>query len=191
VNALAQLVVMSAHAYYNSQPHSGSIRQVLVFDEAHRVLRSDFMPRLVRECRAYGVGTILSSQYPSDFPQEISASMATKIIHGNGRDLEKVKDIVRILGCEGQEAEVSNLDRFQTFVDNRHYPHTLVRTMNYPLFLVWSHLRERGMATRAEICQIEGLDTSKLPVENLVGQLERLGLAEEREGQVHVLGQNE
>lgn len=190
-NALAQLVVMSAHAYYNSQPHAGSIRQVLVFDEAHRVLSSDFMPRLVRECRAYGVGTILSSQYPSDFPQEISASMATKIIHGNGRDIEKVKDIVRILGCEGQEAEVSNLDRFQAFVDNRHYPHTLVRTINYPLFLVWSHLRERGMATRAEICQIEGLDTSKLPVGNLVGQLERLGLAEEREGQVHVLGQDD
>lgn len=190
-NALAQLIVMSAHAYYNTQPHSGGIRQVLVFDEAHRVLISDFMPRLVRECRAYGVGTILSSQYPSDFPQEISASMATKIIHGNGRDIEKVRDIVRILGCEGQEAEVSNLDRFQAFVDNRHYPHTLVRTMNYPLFLVWSHLREHGMATRAEICQIEGLDTSKLPVGNLVGQLERLGLAEEREGQVHVLGQDD
>jgi len=189
-NALAQLVVMSAHAYYNSQPHTGSIRQVLVFDEAHRVLSSDFMPRLVRECRAYGVGTILSSQYPSDFPQEISASMATKIIHGNGRDIEKVKDIVRILGCEGQEAEVSNLDRFQAFVDNRHYPHTLVRTMNYPLFLVWSHLQERGMATRAEICQIEGLDASKLPVENLIRQLEKLGLAEERDGQVHVLRQD-
>ena len=190
-NALAQLIVMSAHAYYNSQPHSGTIRQVLVFDEAHRVLNSDFILRLVRECRAYGVGTILSSQYPSDFPLEISASMATKIIHGNGRDIEKVKDIVRILGCEGQEAEVSNLDRFQAYMDNRHYPHTMIRTMNYPLFLVWSYLQEKGMATRAEISQVDGLDISKLPIENLVRQLERLGLVEERDRQVYLLGQND
>ncbi len=75
-NAVAQLVVLSAHAYYNTQPHSGSIRQFLVFDEGHRVLASEYMLSLVRECRAYGVGTILSSQYPSDFPGEISASMA-------------------------------------------------------------------------------------------------------------------
>jgi hypothetical protein len=190
-NALAQLIVMCAHAYYNSQPHSGNVRQVLVFDEAHRVLNSDYILRLVRECRAYGVGTILSSQYPSDFPLDISASMATKIIHGNGRDIERVKDIVKILGCEGQEADVSNLDRFQAYVDNRHYPHTMIRTMNYPLFLVWSFLQEKRMATRAEISQIDGLDLSKLPIENLVRQIERLGLAVERDRQVHLLGQND
>ena len=36
-NTLAQLIVLSSHAYYNSQPHSGTIRQFLVFDEGHRV----------------------------------------------------------------------------------------------------------------------------------------------------------
>ena len=117
--------------------------------------------------------------------------MATKIIHGNGRDLERVKEIVRLLGCEGQEAEVSNLDRFQAYVDNRHYPHTLIRTMNYPLYLVWSFLQEKGMASRAEISRIDGLDPSKLPVENLFRQLERLGLAEERDGQIYLLVQND
>jgi DNA phosphorothioation-dependent restriction protein DptH len=187
-NALAQLVVLSAHAYYNTQPHSGTIRQFLVFDEGHRVLGSEYMLRLVRECRAYGVGTILSSQYPSDFPAEISASMATKVVHGNGRDSDRVKAIVQLLGCEGREGDAAGLDRFQAFVDNRHCPHTLLRTMNYPLYLVWSKLKEVKVAAREELSRVEGIDTSKLPIGNLVHQLERLGLVEEKEGQVFLLG---
>lgn len=186
-NALAQLVVLSAHAYYNTQQQSGAIRQFLVFDEGHRVLTSDYMPRLVRECRAYGVGTILSSQYPTDFPAEISASMATKVVHGNGRDVERVKVIVQMLGCEGREGDVANLERFQAFVDNRHCPHTLLRTMNYPLYLVWSRLQELGTATREDLSHVQGFDTAKLPIGNLVHQLELLGLAEEKEGQISLL----
>lgn len=190
-NTLAQLTVLSSHAYYNAQPHSGAIRQFLVFDEGHRVLSSDYMLRLVRECRAYGVGTILSSQYPSDFPGDISASMATKIVHGNTRDAERVRDIVQLLGCDGKEGDVANLDRFQALLDNRHYPHTVVRTMNYPLYLVWSKLQELGSATRDELSQTEGVDGSKLPIGNLISQLELLGLAQEREGQVQLLQPHE
>jgi len=186
-NAIAQLVVLSAHAYYNTQAHSGAIRQFLVFDEGHRVLASDYILRLVRECRAYGVGTILSSQYPSDFPAEISASMATKVVHGNGRDMERVRTIVQLLGCEGREGDVANLERFQAFVDNRHCPHTLLRTMNYPLCLVWTQLQQLGSATREELSHTEGIDTSKLPIGNLVQQLERLGLVEEKDGKVLLL----
>jgi len=186
-NTLAQLIVLSSHAYYNAQPHSGAIRQFLVFDEGHRVLSSDYMLRLVRECRAYGVGTILSSQYPSDFPGDISASMATKIVHGNGRDADRVKGIIQLLGCEGKEGDVANLERFQAFVDNRHYPHMIMRTMNYPLYLVWSKLQELGDATRDQLSQANGLDISRLPLGNLVRQLELLGLAEEIEGHVRLL----
>jgi len=186
-NTLAQLVVLSSHAYYNAQPHSGAIRQFLVFDEGHRVLTSDYMLRLVRECRAYGVGTILSSQYPTDFPGDISASMATKIAHGNGRDADRVRGIVQLLGCEGKEGDIANLERFQAFVDNRHYPHMILRTMNYPLHLVWSKLKELGNGTREELSRAEGLDPSKLPLGNLIRQLERLGLAEERDGRVFLL----
>lgn len=186
-SALAQLIVLSAHAYFNSQPHSGSIRQILVFDEAHRVLESDYMLSLIRECRAYGVGTVLSSQYPSDFPGEISASMATKILHGNGRDNERVKAIVQLIGCSGREGDVAGLERFQAFVDSRHSPHTLLRTMNYPLYLVWLQLLQAGTMTQETLARAAGIDTSKLPIGNLVRQLELLGLAEEREGQVIAL----
>lgn len=186
-NALAQLIVLTSHSYYNAQPHSGFIRQFLIFDEGHRVLNSEYMLRLVRECRAYGVGAILSSQYPSDFPSDISASMFTKIVHGNSRDAERVKEIVQLLGCEGKEGDIARLGRFQAFVDNRHYPHMLLRTMNYPLYLVWAKLKELGDSSRNELSQTEGLDTTKLPIGNLLQQIERMGLAEERDGRVFIL----
>jgi hypothetical protein len=186
-NTLAEMVVLSAHAYYNAQPHSGAIRQVLVFDEANRILGSDFMTSFVRECRAYGVGMILSSQYPTDFPGDVSSSMATKVIHGNDRDADRVKDIVQLIGCAGREADVSNLDRFQAFLDNRHSPHTLIRTMNYPLYLIWCFLLQNEEATREEIASLEGIDIEKLPINNLVRQLEKLGLAEEKEGRIRLL----
>jgi DNA phosphorothioation-dependent restriction protein DptH len=186
-NALAQLIVLSAHAYYNTQPHSGKIRQFIVFDEGHRVLNSDYILRLVRECRAYGVGMIISSQYPSDFPSEISASMATKVLHGNGRDIDRVKSVVQMIGCEGREGDIANLGRFQAFIDNRHNPHTQLRTMNYPLYLVWNKLLELGTATRADLAVAEGIDTSKLPIGNLIHQLESLGLAEEKDGKITVI----
>lgn len=186
-NTLAQLVVLSAHAYYNAQPHSGAIRQFLIFDEAHRVLTSDYMLRMVREFRAYGVGMILSSQYPTDFPADISASMATKIVHGNGPDADRVKGIVQLLGCEGREGDVANLGRFQALADNRHCRQTILRTMNYPLYLIWSRLQKLGNATMDELSSAEGFDPSKLPIKNLVDQLERLGLAEERHGKVFLL----
>jgi DNA phosphorothioation-dependent restriction protein DptH len=186
-NALAQLIVMSAHAYFNALPHSGIIRQLFVIDEAHRVLDYEFMADFVLQCRAYGVGMILSSQYPSHFPQDVSSSMATKILHGNDRDADRVRAIVQLIGCSGREADVSNLDRFQAFIDNRHSPHTLIRTMNYPLYLVWSFLLQHEKATREEIANLEGIDTDKLPINDLVRQLERLGLAEEKEGRIRLL----
>ncbi len=188
-NTLAQLVVLSSHSYYNAQPHSGSIRQFLVFDEGHRVLSSDFMLKLVRECRAYGVGTILSSQYPSDFPAEISASMATKIIYGNGRDADRVKSITQLLGCSGRDADISNLGRFQAFMDNSHYHHIMLRTMNYPLYLVWKYLEHIGTASISDLTHVPGIDTAKLSLNNLIRQLESLGLAEEINGRVNILRQ--
>jgi len=188
-NALAQIVVLSAHAYYNSQPQTGKIKQVLVFDEAHRVLKSDYILRLVRECRAYGVCVILSSQYPSDFSSEIAAAMATKIIHGNDANYEKVKSIVQLVGADGLETEISNLGRFEALFDNRHFTRTFIRTMNYPLYLLWSYINEQGEIRIDEMINIDGLDTNKLPLKNLVHQLELLGLVEVRGSKAVLLKQ--
>jgi DNA phosphorothioation-dependent restriction protein DptH len=186
-NALAQLVVMSAHAYFNSIPHSGTIRQLFVIDEAFRVLEYESMADFVLQCRAYGVGMLLSSQYPSQFPIDVSSSLATKVIHGNGRDSNRIRDIVQLIRCEGREGDIAGLERFQAFIDNRHQPHTLIRTMNYPLYLVWSRLQELGSATREELTSVAGVNPTMLPINNLVQLLTRMGLAEEKDGKINVI----
>jgi hypothetical protein len=63
--------------------------------------------------------------------------------------------------------------------------------MNYPLYLAWLILRDRKSASRDELSRIEGLDTTKLSILNIVRQLERLGLAEERDGAVRLLWEGE
>jgi len=186
-NALAQLIVMSAHSYFNSIPHSGTIRLLFIIDEAFRVLEYESMADFVLQCRAYGVGMLLSSQYPSQFPIDISSSLATKIIHGNGRDASRIRDIVQLIRCDGREGDIAGLERFQAFVDNRHHPQTLIRTMNYPLYLVWSHLQHLESATREELATVEGYNSTMLPINNLVQLLIRMGLAEEQDGKVKII----
>jgi hypothetical protein len=56
--------------------------------------------------------------------------------------------------------------------------------MNYPLYLLWSYLRIHEVASFEELENIDGLDTSKLPMRNLIRQLELLGLVEERDSEV-------
>jgi DNA phosphorothioation-dependent restriction protein DptH len=186
-NALAELVVLSAHSYFNSQPHCGMLRQVFVVDEAHRVLAADYLERFALECRAYGVSLFLSSQYPSHFPAGISSSLATKIIHGNDRDVERVRQIVNLLGCPGREAEIADLGMFEAIFSNKHFRSVLLRTITYPLHLVLTALRQAGEMTHDQIAQIEGVDTQKLSVGNLVRQLERLGLCESIDDRVRLV----
>ncbi|MFZ1083666.1 MAG: type IV secretion system DNA-binding domain-containing protein [Terracidiphilus sp.] len=186
-NALAELVVLSAHSYFNSQPHSGTLRQVFVVDEAHRILTADYLERFALECRAYGVSLFLSSQYPSHFPAGISSSLATKIIHGNDRDVDRVRDIVNLLGCVGREAEIADLGMFEAIFSNKHFRNVMLRTITYPLYLVLDALQQHGQMNRNEIAQIEGVDTHKLSVGNIVRQLERLGLCESVEDKVRLV----
>jgi len=186
-NALAELVVLSAHSFLNSQPHCGMLKQVFVVDEAHRVLKADFLERFALECRAYGVGLLLSSQYPYHFPPGISASMATKIIHGNDRDVDRVRDIVNLLGCPGREASIADLGMFEAIFSNKHFRNIAIRTITYPLYLVLSAIRLSGPLTLAEIEQIPGVDPQKLSAGNIVFHLERLGLCESVDGKVRLV----
>lgn len=183
-NALAELVILSAHSYFNAQPHSGPLKQLFVVDEAHRILKADFLERFALECRAYGVGLLLSSQYPSQFTQDISSSMATKVIHGNGRDVDRVREIVNLLGCAGQEAAIADLNMFEAIFSNKHFSNVPIRTMTYPLHLAYQAVLVNGGMAIEEIARVPGIDPQKLPPANLVYQLERLGLCETISGRV-------
>ena len=176
-NALAQIIVLSAHNYYNSKEQTSEIRQYFVFDEAHRVLKSSFLLQFVRECRAYGVGVILSSQYPTDFPLNVSGSMASKIIHGSGRDDAQVKSVVNILGWQGEEIAIADMGMFEAVVSNNQYSSVMIYTLAYPQALIYSYLQKNKSATHTQLSEIEGLDQNRLLY--LLNFMMKAGLLEE------------
>lgn len=176
-NALAQLIVLSAHTHYNTQSHTTSLRQCFVFDEAHRVLGSDYLPSFVRECRAYGVAVVLSSQYPTDFSPDVSGCMATRIIHGNGTDEPQVRAITSLLNLRGQEDRVASLGMFEAIVSNSHVRNEFVHTLAYPQRLVCEHLQENGCTGIDGIRSIDGLNPERC--EQVVEFLREAGLVEE------------
>lgn len=179
-NSIARILILSAHSYYNSQSHS-ALRQYLVFDEAHRMLDSADLTKFVRECRAYGVGVVLSSQYPSDFPPEVSASLNTKIIHGNDRDQERVKSIVRLLGPTADEAEVARLGMFEAYGMNAHHAPTFMRTFAYPHQIAYDFLAAQPSGVLADdVSRVEGLTPSMAG--HVLEQLKMMGLAQEVNG---------
>ena len=179
-NALAQMLIMSANAYLNALPHTGAVRQFVVVDEAHRVLDSQHLTSLVRQCRSYGISTVLSSQYPSDFPRDTSDSMATKVLFGNGPSSDRVRDISALLGFRNGQDEIASLQRFEAIIANRHYGNVLMRTMNYPLYLVMEMLDRRGEVRVDDVSSVDGLDVYRLSGTDLISQLELMGLCERR-----------
>jgi hypothetical protein len=185
-NTLAELIVLSAHNYYHSQPQKSTISEVLVFDEAWRVLKSNYMEEFVRECRAFGVSTILSSQSSSDFIGEISGQLDSKIMHSCGRNTDNVKKFVNMIGCSPeQEKKVPVLNLFQAFVANSQTPPTMLHTMNYPLYIVYSFLNEKKEASWEEISSIDGIFPNKLDF--ILEQLEARGLAEKKDGIIRLV----
>ena len=175
-NAMARLLIISAHSYYNAQKHTGGMRQILAFDEAHRVIESPELEALVRECRAYGVSTVLSSQSPSDFSDIISAQMHTKILHGADRSTQSTKAICKLVGHNVSEEEAAGLNPFEAIVDNIQHAAVIIKTMNYPIYLIVTELKKHGVLRLDKIPEIEGFDAKKGLVEGMVNRLEAMGL---------------
>ncbi|MBJ6980917.1 ATP-binding protein [Luteimonas sp. MC1572] len=159
-NTLAMLLVHSAHRYLNSLPHAASVNQLLVFDEAHRILRSDDVERLVRECRAYGLGVLLSSQYPTDFPADTAANLATKVLHGNGPDVSRVQAIRSTLGLSPDMDGKLNLGMFHAAMLAMPGQVVLARTLGYPHQLILEAVRNGAHAV-AEVRQVRGMHEDK------------------------------
>lgn len=154
-NAITKMVVINAHQYLNTLPHTQKLKNIFVFDEAHRILGENRILSLVRECRAYGMAVWLSSQYTTDFPDEITGSLETKIIHGNGIELEKIKDIKKTTGFSGLDEIVANLGLFDAIVSSGHYTNKLIKTISYPHLVILNRLSQSNIHITEEIESVE------------------------------------
>jgi hypothetical protein len=105
-NAVAEFFLMALHSYLmrREQPHA--LKQVLVLDEAWRLVSSPFLKPLMLEGRAFGLGVIVATQFPRQLPEEISGSTATRLFSGQTK-AEQIRDIQRTLvgKTSGPEAD--------------------------------------------------------------------------------------
>ncbi len=181
-NAIATIIILTSHAYFNSSDFDPVLKLMFVFDEAHRILDSEYLARFIRECRPYGVGLILSSQYTTDFSKDISTALATKIIHGNGADRENVKAIANLLGLQGEDENIKNMKLFEAYISNTQIKAEFINTLSYPYYLVYSEIKEGRLTSSASSSVIKGLDTTKISISEIVEKLRSFGLIEEVNG---------
>lgn len=109
-NAVAEFFLMAMHSYLmrREQPHV--LRQVLVLDEAWRLVSSRFLKPLMLEGRAFGLGVIVATQFPRHLPEEISGSTATRLFFGQTK-AEQVREIQRTLVGKTSGPDAENIDR--------------------------------------------------------------------------------
>ena len=109
-NAVAEFFLMAMHSYLmrREQPHA--LRQVLVLDEAWRLVSSRFLKPLMLEGRAFGLGVIVATQFPRQLPEEISGSTATRLFFGQTK-AEQIREIQRTLVGKTSGPDADNIDR--------------------------------------------------------------------------------
>ena len=107
-NAVAEFFLMAMHSYLmrREQPHA--LQQVLVLDEAWRLVSSRFLKPLMLEGRAFGLGVIVATQFPRQLPEEISGSTATRLFFGQTK-AEQIREIQRTLVGKTSGPDADNI----------------------------------------------------------------------------------
>ncbi len=105
-NSVSEFFLMALYNYLIRQPQSHRLARLAVLDEAWRLVESPFLEPLMREGRAFGLGVLIASQFPTDLPTAVAGSTATKLYFSQ-TNVEQVRDIQRtILGkTSGADAD--------------------------------------------------------------------------------------
>jgi hypothetical protein len=126
-NAVAEFLLMALYNHLVRLPHPHRLERLLVLDEAWRLVQSPFMEPLLREGRAFGLGVLLASQFPADFPAAVAGSTGTKLFFSQTK-AENIRDIQRALvgktsGADADQlaAVVRSLKPMQCLIQNNQY----------------------------------------------------------------------
>lgn len=126
-NSVAEFFLMALYNHLVRLEQTHLLRQVLVLDEAWRVVNSPFLEPLMREARAFGLGVFVATQFPTDLPLAVSGSAATDIYLGQSQP-SQVQEVQRIVSgsTNSHEAEqvgtvLRGLLPLQAIVHNKQY----------------------------------------------------------------------
>jgi hypothetical protein len=105
-NSVAEFFLMALYNHLIRLPQSHQLSRLLILDEAWRLVESPFTEPLMREGRAFGLGVIIASQFPTDLPSAVAGSTATKLYFSQ-TNVDQIRDIQRtVLGkTSGADAD--------------------------------------------------------------------------------------
>ncbi len=129
---------MALYNHLIRQPQVHRLRYLLVLDEAWRLVKSPFLEPLLREGRAFGLGVIIATQFPTDLPAAIAGSTATKLFFSQTH-VDQIREIQHALinktsGAEADELSgtLRNLPPFTCLMYNKqHTPWVRVAVKPY------------------------------------------------------------
>lgn len=126
-NSVAEFFLMALYNYLVRLEQTYLLRQVLVLDEAWRVVNSPFLEPLMREARAFGLGVFVATQFPTDLPLAVSGSAATSLYFSQSNP-DQVTEVERAISgtTSGSEAmrigtTVRSMLPLQAIVHNKQY----------------------------------------------------------------------
>jgi len=122
---VARFLLQKVYSHMLLQGESRDLRLFVVIDEAHRLSYDETLLRLIREARKYGVGILLSSQQPSDFPDTAIELPGTKVFLQQGphgaRSLATHLESADTKKRSQIEDELQKLEVGQAFIKNDHF----------------------------------------------------------------------
>ena len=119
----ASFFLQRLYRYMFGRGETKQLRNAVVFDEAHRVARLSLIPKMMQECRKYGILFMLSSQRVEDFDQGVLDSARNHLYlcvnHPDARRL------VTYLGTSSGTSELTqklqNLPRYHALFRSEQY----------------------------------------------------------------------
>ncbi|MEN0065217.1 MAG: hypothetical protein AAGA48_23940 [Myxococcota bacterium] len=156
-SALAEMLIIQLHAFALRGDHPRRLKRLVVFDEAHRVAGSEKLQQLAREGRAFGVGTVIGTQFPGDIPEETAGNLATRLFLMNNQARHRATVVRQVYATTaGKEArglaeQLSGLAQLQGLYMNVHYGSTIVRVHPY-----FKRVRERAGQPPGVVTSVSG-----------------------------------
>ncbi|MFG6117221.1 ATP-binding protein [Halobacillus sp. MO56] len=135
--AVAEIIILALHNYLISKEHPRKLTRAIVLDEAHRVSKSSALLGLMREGRAFGVGMLIATQFPTDIPQDIYGCTETKLFLGNDDYSHAEASAKKLEGSSSRSNvtaladQIRSMQQFRAVLRNSQNPNVFVDLLPY------------------------------------------------------------
>ncbi|HDR7984038.1 TPA: hypothetical protein QCY63_002251 [Bacillus cereus] len=135
--AIAEMIILAIHNYLLAREQPRRLTRAIVLDEAHRVSQSQALLELMREGRAFGIGIMIATQFPTDIAQDIYGCTETKLFLSNDQ-FNHAESVAKQIegGSSRQEInalveEIRNMKQFRAVLRNSQHPKVFLDIVPY------------------------------------------------------------